>query len=94
MTGMDVGILGLSEADRMAQITYGQDFGSQRIVDILNDIKEINERMLKLNVDMDTRDALGMSRVPDMLGFIGSKIFVELVHAFFRAIISAKPYRY
>lgn len=67
MTGMDVGILGLSEADRMAQITYGQDFGSQRIVDILNDIKGINEQMLKVNIDGDSRDALSLTRLPEML---------------------------
>lgn len=67
MTGMDVGILGLSEADRMAQITYGQDFGSQRIVDILNDIKNINEQMLKVNIDGDTRDALSLTRLPELL---------------------------
>lgn len=67
MTNMDVGMLGLDEGSTLAKTIYGDKISGQRIVDVLNEIKEINERMLKLNVDMDTRDALGMSRVPDML---------------------------
>lgn len=67
MTDMDVGMLGLDEGSTLAKTIYGEKISGQRIVDVLTEIKEINERMLKLNVDMDTRDALGMSRVPDML---------------------------
>jgi hypothetical protein len=67
MTNMDVGMLGLDEGSTLAKTIYGDNISGQRIVDVLNEIKEINERMLKLNVDMDTRDALGMSRIPDLL---------------------------
>lgn len=71
-TDMDVGMLGLDEGSTLAKTIYGDKISGQRIVDVLNEIKEINERMLKLNVDMDTRDALGMSRVPDLLFGISS----------------------
>ncbi len=67
MTGMDVGISGLDKAKQIAQATYGEGYSNQRVIDILSDIKKINEKLLQTNVDMDSRDALRISAIPNMI---------------------------
>lgn len=67
MTGMDVGITGLDQARQIATATYGENVSSQRIVDVLNSIKNLNEKLLQTNVDMDSRDATRMSALPEMI---------------------------
>lgn len=67
MTGMDVGIGGLDKARQIATATYGESVSSQRVIDILNDLKNLNEKLLQTNVDMDSRDATRMSVIPNMI---------------------------
>ena len=67
MTGMDVGISGLDKARQIATATYGENVSSQRIVDVLNDLKTINEKMLDVNMNMDTREAAQIGMLPSLI---------------------------
>ena len=72
MTGMDVGIGGLKGARETAQELYGSNVSPQRIIEVLGDIKRLNEEMLKANVNMDAREALAFSKVPEQIFGVGS----------------------
>jgi uncharacterized protein YcfJ len=67
MTGMDVGISGLDKARQIATATYGENVTSQRIVDVLNDLKNLNERMLDVNMNMDSREASQIGLLPSLI---------------------------
>lgn len=67
MTGMDVGISGLDRAKQLATATYGENVTSQRVVDVLNDLKNINERMLDVNMNMDSREAAQLGMIPSLI---------------------------
>lgn len=72
MTGMDVGIEGLKGARQTAQELFGSNLSPQRIIEVLGDIKRLNEELLKANVNMDTREALAFSKVPEQIFGIAS----------------------
>lgn len=72
MTGMDVGIEGLRGARQTSQELYGSNLSPQKIVEVLGDIKRLNEEMLKANVNMDSRQALAFSKVPEQIFGISS----------------------
>jgi hypothetical protein len=67
MTGMEVGIGGLENARQIATNLYGENVSSQRIIDVLNDLKNINERMLNVNENMDTREATQIGMLPSLI---------------------------
>lgn len=67
MTGQDLGISGLTEAQRMSKELYGPDSSPSRIVDILTEIKNLSEHQLQLNVNADSRDALRIAQVPESI---------------------------
>jgi hypothetical protein len=67
MTGMDTSLKGLDQAKQIATATYGENASSQRIIDILSDLKNINERLLQTNLDADSRDAMRAAIIPSMI---------------------------
>ena len=67
MTGMDVSTSGLEKARQIATNTYGENVSSQRIVDVLNALKDINEKMLSVNMNMDSRSATQAGLLPSMI---------------------------
>ena len=67
MTGQNVGISGLEDARKIATSTYGENVSSQRIVDVLNALKDINEKMLDVNMNMDTREASQIGLLPSLI---------------------------
>ncbi|MDQ7818677.1 MAG: M15 family metallopeptidase [Melioribacteraceae bacterium] len=72
MTGMDVGVSGLKDARQTTQELYGSNASPQKIIEVLSDIKRLNEELLKSNVNMDTREALAFSKVPEQIFGVGS----------------------
>ena len=66
LTGQNVGITGL-EARKIATATYGENVTSQRIIDVLNDLKNINEQMLDVNMNMDSREAAQIGMLPSVI---------------------------
>lgn len=67
LTGQNVGITGLEDARKLATASYGENVTSQRIIDVLNDLKNINEQMLDVNMNMDSREAAQIGMLPSLI---------------------------
>lgn len=67
VTGADFGIEGLAQARSLTETMFGQDISSQRLVEVLNEIKLINEQMLRLNINADAREAIRFAQLPTQL---------------------------
>ncbi len=67
ITGADYGIGGLHQARLMAKQIYGDDISSSRIVDVLKEIKTINEQLLRVNIEGDSKQALRIARIPELI---------------------------
>jgi hypothetical protein len=69
VTGADYGIGGLDQVRGFTQSIYGQDVSPTRVVEVLNEVKLINEQMLRLNINADARDSLRFAQLPtDLFG--------------------------
>lgn len=67
MTGQDVGISGLHTAWQYAKSHYGEGVTSQRVIEVLHEIRRLNEEQLKLNAKADAKDVNKMLEIPEMI---------------------------
>ncbi len=67
VTGADYGIRGLSKAQQFTQELYGKDVNPERIIDVLNAIKTINEKQLQLNENADARNGGVIAAIPELI---------------------------
>lgn len=67
VTGADYGINGLSQARQLTNRIFGDDASPQRIIDILSELKTINEQQLRLNIDADSKSSLSFAQIPELI---------------------------
>lgn len=67
VTGADLGIGGLHQARQLTSSIFGENASPQRIVDILNEIKNINEQQLRFNIDADAGRSLSFAQLPSLI---------------------------
>ncbi len=67
VTGANYGVGGLRQGEQMARELYGPGVNPERIVDVLNSIKAINEKQLQLNINADARNGGLIANIPELL---------------------------
>ncbi len=67
VTGTDYDIGGLRQGQQFARELYGPGVNPERIVDVLNAIKEINEKQLQLNINADAKNGNVFASIPELL---------------------------
>jgi hypothetical protein len=67
ITGADVGAAGLASADEFARRTIGPDVAPTRIIDILTETKNIQEKLLNLNIEAKAENADVVRAIPGLL---------------------------
>lgn len=67
VTGMDTSIDGLARGQNFTNRIFGDDVSPSRIIEVLQEIKKINEDMLKINIEADPTKAMQFAAVPESL---------------------------
>jgi len=67
VTGADLSISGLNYAREYSTNLYGENVSPSRIIDVLNEIKKINEKQLSLNIDADSKNSVAFTQLPELI---------------------------